>query len=115
MANKQCEENERLLDVFAEAVHELVIFQEQHFIALVNSDPDAERYELLIYMAGEKRQAAKYTYLNHLEEHGCERRAQDTLFEIDAMRTRRNAERSERRKLNDPAMNRRRRLMDLTT
>src|SRR5437660_11616364 len=98
MGSAQCPENERLLNAFAEAVSELLIFQEQHFIALVNGDPDAERYELLIHMAGEKRQAVKYAYLSHIEEHGCERRVQHTLLELDAQRARRNAKRPERRK-----------------
>jgi hypothetical protein len=113
MANGQCTENERLLNIFGEAVSELVMFQEQHFIALVNGDPDVDRFEVLIHVAGEKRQAAKYAYLNHIEEHGCERPAQNTLLELNTARAQRKAERPERRKLNDPAKNRGRRLIDL--
>jgi hypothetical protein len=115
MSGARCPENERLLNLFGDAVSELLMFQEQHFIALVGGEPDAERYELLIHMAGEKRQAAKYAYVGHIEEHGCERRAQDALVELGAMRARRNAERPERRKQSDPRRNLRRRLMDLDT
>src|SRR5436189_5086880 len=110
MASVRCPENERLLNAFGEAVQELVLFQEQHFIALVSGDDSAERYELLIHMAGEKRQAAKYAYLHHLEEHGCEIVAQDALAEQIARRALKKAERGERRKSNDPAKNRKRRL-----
>src|SRR3954447_24382803 len=81
MSRGQCPENERLLHVFAEAVDELLMFQEQHFHALVNGETDSERYEVLIHLANEKRQAAKYAYLMHLEAHGCERTAAFVLVE----------------------------------
>jgi len=57
-------ENEQLLHAFAEVVSELLMFQEQQFIALVSGEPEADHYELLIQAAGEKRQAAKAAYLS---------------------------------------------------
>ena len=70
----QCKENERLLTALGESVRELVKFYEQHFLGLSAGEQDAERFELLIHVAREKRKAAKYAYLSHIEEHGCERR-----------------------------------------
>ena len=113
MGGAQCPENERLLNLFGDAVDELLMLQEQQFIALINGYPDVERFEILILAAREQRQAAKHAYLSHLEEHGCEVRAQDALAELGSMRARRSIERAERRKRNEPSMNRRRRLMDL--
>src|SRR5438105_15892440 len=77
-----CSESELLLNAYGTAVQELFMFQEQHFAALVDGDEDATRYELLIHMAGEKRQAAKYAYLRHVEEHGCEKAAQEAVAEF---------------------------------
>jgi hypothetical protein len=66
-----CPENHRLLNLFGEAVQELVRLNEQQFIAIVNGDPDSSRFDLLIHMATEKKQQAKYDYLQHVETHGC--------------------------------------------
>src|SRR3954447_21515317 len=101
MSRGQCPENERLLHVFAEAVDELLMFQEQHFQALVNGETDSERYEVLIHLANEKRQAAKYAYLMHLEAHGCERTAASALVEQAAKRSSKLASFPERRKVAD--------------
>jgi hypothetical protein len=109
----RCPDNERLLNAFGEAVRELLIFQEQHFVALVNGEADPERYELLIHLASEKRQAAKYAYITHLEEHGCERTAASALVEQVAMRSRNDARKPERRKVDDPTRSLKRRLSDL--
>jgi len=49
-------------------------------------------------MAGEKRQAAKYAYLRHVEEHGCEKAAQEAVAEFAH-----HIQPPERRKRPDPA------------
>jgi tRNA splicing endonuclease len=66
-----CRESRRLLDLFGEAVHELVILHEQQFLSIVNGDSECYRFDLLIHMANERKQEAKYVYLHHLETHGC--------------------------------------------
>ena len=66
-----CEENKRLLNDFAETVTALSMLHEEQFIAIVNGDPDFNRFDLLIHLATEKKQQAKYAYLHHLETHGC--------------------------------------------
>jgi hypothetical protein len=66
-----CTEQRRLLDAFGEAVQELLLLHEQQFLAIVAGDLDSTRFDLLIHMANEKKEQAKYTYLEHVETHGC--------------------------------------------
>jgi hypothetical protein len=66
-----CEESRRLLEAFGSNVQALLLLHEQQFVAIINSDPDCDRFDLLIHMANEEKQQAKYTYLHHLETHGC--------------------------------------------
>ena len=66
-----CTEQRRLLDLFGEAVQELLLLHEQQFLAIVAGDLESHRFDLLIHMANEKKQQAKYAYLHHVETHGC--------------------------------------------
>jgi hypothetical protein len=66
-----CAEQRRLLDMFGEAVQELMLLHEQQFLAIVAGDLESHRFDLLIHMANEKKQQAKYAYLHHVETHGC--------------------------------------------
>ena len=66
-----CEESRGLLNAFGDTVREVLALHEQQFEAIVNGDSDSDRFDLLIHMANEKKQAAKYAYLNHLGTHGC--------------------------------------------
>jgi hypothetical protein len=66
-----CEQAKELLDAFAETVRELIRLHEDQFEALVGGDPDAQRFDDLIYLANQRKQKAKYDYVHHLETHGC--------------------------------------------
>jgi hypothetical protein len=66
-----CAEQRHLLDMFGEAVQELMLLHEQQFLAIVAGDLESHRFDLLIHMANEKKQQAKYAYLHHVETHGC--------------------------------------------
>jgi two-component system response regulator len=66
-----CEEYKSLLNRFGEAVRELIKLHEQQFLAVVEGDTDSHRFDLLIHMANENKQTAKYDYLSHVESHGC--------------------------------------------
>jgi hypothetical protein len=66
-----CGEAQRCLEAFAEAVQELMQLHEQQFLAILEGDRDAGRFDLLTHFANEKKQNAKYAYLQHLETHGC--------------------------------------------
>jgi CheY-like chemotaxis protein len=66
-----CREHRRLMEQFAASVKELLDFHQQQFDAAVHGDPECNRFDLLIHMANEKKQMAKYDYLRHVESHGC--------------------------------------------
>jgi hypothetical protein len=66
-----CTEQRRLLDMFGEAVQELLLLHEQQFLAIVAGDLESHRFDLLIHMANERKQEAKYAYLQHVETHSC--------------------------------------------
>ena len=66
-----CEEGRCLLERFGNCVHELLLLHDQQFVAVTNGDTDCDRFDLLIHMANEDKQRAKYQYLRHLENHGC--------------------------------------------
>ena len=66
-----CETAKRLLEAFGEAVQSVLVLHEQQFVAIVNGDSDAGRFDLLIHEAMETKQNSKYAYLNHLDQHGC--------------------------------------------
>ena len=66
-----CEDHNLLLSEFGAAVRELLALHEQQFQAIIEGDCDSSRFDLLIHMANENKQRAKYAYLRHLESHGC--------------------------------------------
>ncbi len=66
-----CEEHNRLLEEFGVSVRELLELHEQQWSAVVEGDQDCYRFDVLIHMANEKKQHAKYAYLRHVEAHGC--------------------------------------------
>lgn len=66
-----CSEQRHLLDAFGEAVHAVLLLHEQQFLAVVDGDVESHRFDLLIHMANERKQQAKYAYLHHVETHGC--------------------------------------------
>lgn len=59
-----------LRDAFVEAVHEVVMLNERHLLAVIEDDPDPHRFDLLIHQANEKKQNAKYAFVHHRESHG---------------------------------------------
>jgi len=52
-------------------VQELPLLYEQQFLAVVEGDDSANRFDLLIHEANEKKQNAKYAYMSHMAQHGC--------------------------------------------
>jgi hypothetical protein len=59
------------LNLFGEAAQELLHLHKQQLLATIEDDSDSHRFELLIHMANEKKQQAKYAYMRHMEMHGC--------------------------------------------
>ena len=72
-SEKVCPVAQALLDEFLASVRDLTALHEQLMSAILAHDPEFSRFDLLIHMANEKKQDAKYAYLHHLEEHGCSR------------------------------------------
>ena len=73
MGNLRCVEHQRLMENIAAIAKELLALHHQQFEAAVHGDPDCIRFDLLIHMANERKQEAKYAYLRHVEEHGRNR------------------------------------------
>ena len=66
-----CEEHARCLENFGAAVREVLELHEQQWLAIIDGDHDSYRFDILIHMANERKQSAKYAYLRHVEAHGC--------------------------------------------
>ncbi len=60
-----------LLDTFGLALRDLVRLHEDQFQAIVDGETDAGRFDLLIHLANERKNDAKYAYIAHCEHHGC--------------------------------------------
>jgi hypothetical protein len=65
-----CLEKQRLLEAFTDAVHEIMLLHQQQVIDIVNDD-DFGRFDLLLHMGNERKDLAKYAYMQHVDEHGC--------------------------------------------
>lgn len=66
-----CEEKLRLMEDFLSAATDLVTAHNEQVRALIEDDPEFNRFDLVIHMATERKRRAKYAYLAHLEHHGC--------------------------------------------
>ena len=65
-----CPEKHRLLGVYTEVVHEIMLLHQQQVRDIVNDD-DFSHFDLLLHSANERKELAKYGYLQHVDEHGC--------------------------------------------
>jgi hypothetical protein len=66
-----CDEKLRLMEEFLAAATDLVTAHNEQVRALIEDDPDFNRFDLVIHAATERKRQAKYEYLAHLEDHGC--------------------------------------------
>jgi hypothetical protein len=67
-----CEEKRRLVDAFLEAIRELNALQSQQIQAVIDGDSDFNRFDVLLHIAQEKKNRAKYEWISHVEIHHCE-------------------------------------------
>jgi hypothetical protein len=67
-----CKEKNRLLKELLTAIHELMEIQNQQTLAVINGDPDFARFDVLLHMAHERKQEAKYAWIAHVQSHHCE-------------------------------------------
>jgi hypothetical protein len=55
-----CEEKQRLTNRLLEAIHELTSLHSQQAQAVIDSDQDFPRFDMLLHLAPEKKDNAKY-------------------------------------------------------
>lgn len=67
-----CPEKARLTEWFLDAIHELTDLHAQQTRAVIQNDPEFSRFDVLIHMAAEKKEEAKYALIRHIELHHCE-------------------------------------------
>jgi hypothetical protein len=67
-----CEARSELIRNFLEAIRELTSLQGQQIQAVIEGDSDFLRFDVLIHMAAERKQEAKYALIRHIESHHCE-------------------------------------------
>jgi hypothetical protein len=67
-----CKEKNRLQRVFLQAIRELNTLLAEQTQAVIDGDSDFGRFDILIHMAQERKEAAKYAWIAHVETHQCE-------------------------------------------
>jgi hypothetical protein len=67
-----CEIKNRLQRNFLQTIRELNTLLSDQTQAVIDGDPDFGRFDLLIQMAQEKKDTAKYAWIAHVESHQCE-------------------------------------------
>jgi hypothetical protein len=71
-----CREKHRLLGEFLKTIREFTELQSQQTQAVIDAvadgDSDFTRFDVLLHLAQEKKEQAKYAWIAHVEEHGCQ-------------------------------------------
>jgi hypothetical protein len=67
-----CGHKKRLQDEFIEAAHNVSRLVSQQVQALIEGHPDFSRFDVLIHMAQEDKEMAKYAWMSHVDSHHCE-------------------------------------------
>jgi hypothetical protein len=67
-----CEEKNRLLDEFMDAIRDLNLLLSEQTQAVIDGDPDFGRFDVLMHFAQQKKDTAKYAWITHVESHHCE-------------------------------------------
>ena len=66
-----CNDRIRFTQDFLQSIRELGALQSEQAKAVIDGDQDFARFDLLIHMANEKKDHAKYALLLHIEKHHC--------------------------------------------
>lgn len=67
-----CKERRCLLEEFLHTIQELNALLTQQTQAVIESDPDFSRFDVLLHIAHERKNQAKYKWIAHVEAHHCE-------------------------------------------
>jgi hypothetical protein len=66
-----CREKNRLLDEFLEASRAVMALQNEQTQAVIQGDSDFPRFDVLLHLAHDRKEMAKYAWIAHVESHGC--------------------------------------------
>ncbi len=66
-----CPEKNRLLDEFLKASQAMIALQNQQTQAVIQGDSDFARFDVLLHVAQDRKEMAKYAWIAHVESHGC--------------------------------------------
>ena len=66
-----CEEKHRLLEIFLKATQEMCALHKQQMEAVIEGDADFSRFDVLIHLAQDRKEQAKYAWIAHVESHHC--------------------------------------------
>jgi hypothetical protein len=67
-----CSDKQRLMNEFLMAIKQVTDLLGQQAEAVIEWDPAFSRFDLLLHLAHEKKDAAKYALITHIEAHHCE-------------------------------------------
>ena len=67
-----CQEKNRLQRHFLQKIRELNALLADQTKAVIEGEPDFNRFDILIHMAQEQKEMAKYAWIAHVESHGCD-------------------------------------------
>ncbi|HWD00346.1 MAG TPA: hypothetical protein VG456_26495 [Candidatus Sulfopaludibacter sp.] len=67
-----CEQKKQLQDDFVAATRNLTALLAEQVQAVIDGDPDFTRFDVLIHMATESKELAKYAWISHVDSHHCE-------------------------------------------
>ena len=67
-----CAEKHRLEDDFITAIREVVGLLDKQSRALIDGDAEFFHFDLLLHLAHEKKDLAKYALIAHIQAHHCE-------------------------------------------
>ena len=67
-----CETKKRLQDNFVESARRLNALLSEQLHAVIAGDPDFARFDVLLHMAQEEKELAKYAWISHVDSHRCE-------------------------------------------
>jgi hypothetical protein len=67
-----CEVKQRLLDEFLKAIREVIVLLSQQTESVIEWDQEFSRFDVLLHVAQERKESAKYALIAHIEAHHCE-------------------------------------------
>jgi len=70
--SRSCWQRTRLQNEILESIREVSALLSQQTQAVIDGDPDFGRFDILLQMAQQRKEAAKYAWIAHVESHQCD-------------------------------------------